>query len=256
MKKILIIEDEDLAAKRLIQILKRLMPDSEISGPLESISESVRYLSSGNVPNLIFLDIQLADGLSFDIFQKVNILSPVIFTTAFDEYAIKAFELNSIDYLLKPIDEKKLKISLEKFKNVSQFYSTSPEFSSLKELLKTVQIHKENYKSRFLVSKGDALIPLTCDDIAYFLAEDKTVMLYTFDGKKYLINYTLDSLENQLNPSNFFRINRHCIVNLNSIHKVHNYFNYKLKVEVHPPLKEELIVSKSKSAEFKEWMNS
>jgi DNA-binding LytR/AlgR family response regulator len=256
MKKILIIEDEDLAAKRLMQIIKHLMPDSEIAGPLESVSQSVEYLTNNAAPDLIFLDVQLADGLSFNIFQNVNILSPVIFTTAFDEYSIKAFELNSIDYLLKPIDEKKLKISLDKFNNISKFYSSSPEFTSLKELLKTVSVSKENYKRRFLVTKGDSLIPLTCNDIAYILAEDKIVMLYTFDGKKYIINYTLDSLEDQLDPCDFFRINRHCILNSNSIHKVYNYFNYKLKVEVHPPLSEDLIVSKSRTTEFKEWMNS
>lgn len=255
MTRILIIEDEEIAAKRLIQLVKKLIPDSQIEGPLESVEQSVQYLSTNPAPDLLFLDIQLADGISFNIFQKVTVLSPVIFTTAYDEYAIKAFELNSIDYLLKPIDEAKLKASIGKFNNISKFYS-SADFLSLKNLLKSVHIQKEAYKNRFLVSKGDALIPVNCDEIAYFVAEDKLVLLYTCDGKKFIINYTLDSLESQLNPAKFFRINRHCIVNSKSIQKVHNYFNYKLKVEVHPPSTEELIVSKSRTTEFKEWMNS
>lgn len=254
MKSILVIEDEEIAAKRLIQLIEKLMPNAEIYGPIESVVQGVEYLSTNQSPDLIFLDIQLADGLSFNIFQQVNILAPVIFTTAFNEYAIKAFELNSIDYLLKPIDENKLRLALEKFENISGFYH-STEISSFKELLKTIHTHKSNYKSRFLVSKADSLFPINSDDVAYILAEDKLVLLYTKDGKKFIINYTLEALEEQLDPKNFFRINRHCIVNSGSILKVHNYFNYKLKIEVLPPVSEELIVAKSRTSEFKEWLN-
>lgn len=255
MKKILVIEDEDIAAARLLQILRKLMPDAEIDGPLESISQSVNYLTTKPAPDLIFLDIQLADGISFSIFNEVKILSPVIFTTAFDEFAIRAFEINCIDYLLKPIDEHKLKTSIDKFNSLSGYYKQSENLDYFKELANLIHV-KSPYKNRFLINKGNSLIPLSIDEVAYFLAEDKIVLLYTCDGKRYVINYTLDALETQLNPSNFFRINRHCILSSKAIVKVHNYFNYKLKIEVLPPAADELILSKSRSAEFKDWMNS
>ncbi len=256
MKKILVIEDEDIAAKRLINIIKRLMPNSEISGPLDSISGSISYLSNNPPPDLLFLDIHLADGMSFEIFEHVKIPSPIIFTTAFDEFAIKAFELNSIDYLLKPIDKKKLAASIVKYNSINKYYSQSDEMLQLKSIILSLNANSSKYKSRFLVSKGDLLFPIQTDTIAYFIAEDKVVQLYTSDNKKYIINYTLDSLEEKLDPEYFFRINRHCIISLKSVHKVHNYFNYKLKIEVIPPSSEELIVSKSRTTEFKQWMNN
>lgn len=255
MKRILIIEDEEIAAARLMQMVARLIPDAVFDGPLESVSQSVSYLRSNSAPDLIFLDIQLADGLSFNIFQQVKVLSPVIFTTAFDEYAIRAFELNSIDYLLKPIDNQKLAASINKYSSISQFYSFGNDKMYF-EILKTMSSNQNSYKKRFLVSKGDVLVPLSVDEIAYFLAEDKLVFLYTVDGRKYIVNYSLDALETQLDPQQFFRVNRHCILNSISIVKVHSFFNYQLKVEVVPSISGELLVSRSRSANFKNWLGN
>lgn len=255
MNNILVIEDEDIAANRLIQMLRKLVPGASIYGPLESVTQSIEYLSTNLAPDLILLDIHLADGLSFNIFQQIKIPSPIIFTTAFDEYAIRAFELNSIDYLLKPIDINKLKNSIDKFNTLTRYFGSTAD-DTLKELITSIKTKRNAFKNRFLVSKGDALIPLTTEDIAYFIAEEKLVFLYTINAKKYIINYTLDALEAQLNPQHFFRINRQCILNSNCIIKVHNYFNYKLKIEVQPPVTEELIVSKSRTSEFKNWMNN
>jgi len=252
---VLIIEDEDIAAKRLISMLKKILPEIEILGPLESVSESIRFFTCNPQPDLIFLDVQLADGMSFEIFDTVQILSPVIFTTAYDEYAIKAFLVNSIDYLLKPISEEKLQMSIQKYIHIKDYYTSANDLNQLKEILKKLQKGKSSFKTRFLVTKGDTLIPVVMDEIAYFLAEDKIVQLITNDNKKYIINYTLDSLEENLDPDNFFRVNRHCIISLKSVRKIYNHFNYKLKLDLYPTCSGEVILSKSRTTEFKQWLN-
>jgi DNA-binding LytR/AlgR family response regulator len=253
MKKIVIIEDEEIAAGRLIKMVADLIPDASFLGPIDTISAAVEFLSTQPSPDLIFLDIQLADGLSFEIFRQVQVSSPVIFTTAFDEFAIRAFELNSIDYLLKPIEKPKLKASIEKFQTVSEYYQSGRD-KTLQEVIKNILPASPGFKRRFLVSRGDVLLPLGIEEIVCFMAEDKMVMLYTRDGKKYLVNYTLDALENQLDPADFFRINRFCIIHSQAIVKVHSFFNYKLKVELHPHVSDDLVVSRSRSMAFKTWL--
>jgi len=252
--KVLIIEDEDLAAKRLAKLLKELMPDIDVSGPIDTIESSVKHLQSGAQYDLIFLDIQLADGKSFLIFDKVKIDVPVIFTTAYDQYAIRAFELNCIDYLLKPINTEKLHNAIDKFKKIMDFYSKSDVNKDLMEMVRSLQV-QTLFKSRFLVNKGDTLIPISTNEIAYFYAEDKVVFLATLENKKYLINYTLEELEQKLNPKHFFRVNRQFLSSLASIRKVHNYFNYKLKLDLQPDSGIEVIVSKARTSDFKAWMN-
>jgi len=252
--KALIIEDEDLAAKRLVKLLKELEPELEVSGPIDTIEGAVKHFQSGVSYDLVFLDIQLADGKSFLIFDKVKIDVPIIFTTAYDEFAIKAFELNSIDYLLKPINIQKLRNALDKFKKIRDFYSKSGTNNDLLEMIRTLQMPTK-YKTRFLVNKGDTLIPISTQEIAYFFAEDKVVFLVTLENKKYLINYTLEDLEQKLDPTHFFRINRQFLISMSAVSKVHNYFNYKLKLDLRPESGLEVIVSKARTSDFRSWMN-
>jgi two-component system, LytTR family, response regulator LytT len=254
--KALIIEDEDLAAHRLMQLLKEIEPGIEINGPIDSIKASVRHLMETQSYDIIFLDIQLADGKSFSIFEKVDVSVPIIFTTAYDEYAIKAFELNSIDYLLKPINIEKLRNSLDKFYKICKFYEKSNTSKGLLELLRTFQIQPaQAYKTRFLINKGDMLVPITTSEIAYFYAEDKALFIVTTYHKKHLINFTLEQLEQKLDPQQFFRVNRQVISSIGAIRTVHNYFNYKLKLDLQPEPGIEVIVSKARTGDFKIWMN-
>ncbi len=253
--KVLIVEDENFAAERLQLLLKEIIPDIEIYGAIDSVQGVIQHLKANPAYDLLFLDIQLADGKSFTIFEKVNVTIPVIFTTAYDEYAIKAFEVNSIDYLLKPINKEKLVASIEKFNKIKSHYAQSP--IDYNELLQKLTSDKpQQFKTRFLVSRGDSLIPISSTDIAYCLAEEKVVFLVTNDNKRYIINHTLEELETRLNPAAFFRINRQFIVAFSAIQKVHNYFNYKLKLDIVPDPRTEVIVSKTRTAEFKQWMNS
>jgi DNA-binding LytR/AlgR family response regulator len=256
MIKALIIEDEDLAATRLINLLKQIEPDIVIEGPIDSVKQAVNYLQHNKQPDLLFLDIQLADSKSFAIFDQVKVDAPIIFTTAYDEFAIKAFELNSIDYLLKPINREKLESSIEKFKKLREYYNNENFNGQLKSLLSSIKAHTEDtYKTRFLVNKGDELLPITTNQTAYFYAEDKAVFLVTKENKKYLISFSLEDLEQKLDPKIFFRVNRQFICSIEAIFKVHNYFNYRLKLELRPMTEMEVIVSKSRTADFKGWMN-
>jgi two-component system, LytTR family, response regulator LytT len=253
--KALIIEDEDLAAQRLIRMLKEIQPDMELFGPLDSIDATLKHLQENNQYDLLILDIQLADGKSFSIFTKIKIQTPIIFTTAYDEYAIKAFELNSIDYLLKPIKKEKLASSLEKYNTLKEYYKQNP-FNEFTNLIKNLTLGKQQlYKTRFLVNGGNSLIPVMTDQIAYFFADDKVVFMVTKENKRFLINHTIEDLEEKLNPQEFYRVNRQFIVSISSIIKIHNYFNYKLKLDVTPNSNIEIIVSKARVGNFKDWMN-
>jgi DNA-binding LytR/AlgR family response regulator len=206
MIKALVIEDEDLAANRLFSLLQQIEPDIEIAGPIDSVEQAILYLQKSQ-PDLLFLDIQLADGKSFSIFDRVKVNVPIIFTTAYDEYAIKAFELNSIDYLLKPVSLEKLRVALDKFKKISAYYQHDNINGPLNSLLQSIKLQAEpTYKTRFLVNKGDTLLPVTVEETAYFYAEDKAVFMVTSDNKKYLINYSLEELEEKLNPKLFFKL--------------------------------------------------
>ena len=253
--KALIIEDEQHAAQRLINLLQETGREIEILETLDSIESSIKWLNENEDPDVIFLDIQLADGLSFAIFDQVDVKSPVIFATAYDEYAIKAFEINSIDYLLKPIKLERLEASLEKLEKLRPGLTPTQITTQLQNMI--VDYHEKNktYRSRFLVNKADGMIPIATEDIAFLYTEDKVVFLITRDNRRFMLNYSLDQLEKQLNPTSFFRVNRQFIVAMRSIHKIHNYFNYKLKIELAPVSEQEVIVSRQKVAEFKEWLD-
>ncbi|NVO20557.1 MAG: response regulator transcription factor [Bacteroidetes bacterium] len=254
--KVLIIEDEEHAANRLQKLLTEEIPDIQIEGPLDTVKKAIQHLEKNQDYDLLFLDIQLADGKSFSIFERIKLNIPIIFTTAFDEYAIKAFDLNSIDYLLKPIQRAKLKISLKKFRKLEDYYGKSPELSQISEILSALkQTSEVPYQSRFLLSKGDSLLPVGISEIAYFYAEDKVVFVVLNDQSRIIFNSSLDEIEKKVDPKLFFRVNRQFLISVKAIKKVHFYFNYKLKLELNPVSEEEVIVSRLRAADFKAWMN-
>jgi two-component system response regulator LytT len=246
----LIIEDEEHAALRLEKLLKSIDPEIQIVDKLESIGSAVKWFKENPQPDLVMLDIQLADGQSFEIFKKVKIESFVIFTTAFDEYAIKAFELNSIDYLLKPIKKEKLALSLSKYRNLR---SMKQEFD-FSGLLQALENKKQNFKRRFAISAGSKISSVETTSVAYFYSMEKNTFLGSFEGKEYPLDYSLDKLENMLDPDIFFRINRQYIININVIIKIHILSKSRLELEI-KAYKERMSVSSARAHEFREWID-
>lgn len=250
MTKVLIIEDEPLAAKRLKKLLLEIRPDVEILDVLDSIAESVPWLQE-NEADLIFLDIHLADGNSFQLLEQVEIDTPIIFATAYDQYAIQAFKHNSIDYLLKPIEQEDLVKSLEKFEK-SQIPATKLDWEQLRKAL-SPQGH--SYQQRFIVMVGEKIKSVRIEDIAYFFGQKKYVFLVTKDNRNYIVDYTLGKLEELLNPKDFFRINRQFIIKYDAIQNMYAYSKSRIRIELDPPAELEAIVSIDKSRVFKEWLN-
>lgn len=246
--KVLIIEDEKIAADYLAKRILHYDATIEILAILESVSASVKWLSVNNA-DLIFCDIHLADDLSFKIFEQIQVITPIIFTTAYDQYAIRAFKLNSIDYLLKPINEQELFNSLEKFRRANVY---SPiDLQAIKHLLNI----SSAYKERFLVNTGQRLKSVSIHEIAYFLADQKIVWLVTNDNQRFIMDQTLDKLERILEPKLFFRINRQFIIGLHSIQSIIAYSKSRVKIELKPACDKEAIVSFERSSAFKEWLN-
>jgi len=249
---VLIIEDERFAADKLEQMLKEIDPSIKILAKLGSIKESVKWLFR-NSADLIFLDIQLSDGISFSIFEQVSINTPVIFTTAYDEFAIKAFQLNSISYLLKPIRRNDLAESIQKFRSLKSALSIDFEM-----LLAGIQGKETDYKKRFLIQIGDKIRKVEVMEVAYFYVLDKGVYLRTFQGNSYSVEFTLDKLETILNPQVFFRVNRKYLVNMESIANMVAYSRSRIKLELKPKADDadDTIVSIDRSADFRKWLNS
>ena len=249
---ILIVEDETVAADRLESALLQIDQSFNIVAKIGSVKESVRWLLSHQV-DLIFLDIQLSDGLSFSIFDKVRITTPVIFTTAYDQYAIKAFELNSIGYLLKPIRKKELQDSLEKLRTIQSAFSVNIE-----SFISAYNDQKHSYKKRFLFFLGENLKKVETQEIAYFYILEKGVFAKTFSNKTYPVDLTLDALEDELDPSKFFRINRQYLVNIEAIDQMVAWSRTRIKLMLTPdPVKNsDTIVSISRSTDFKKWLDS
>ncbi|MCF0054236.1 LytTR family DNA-binding domain-containing protein [Dyadobacter sp. CY356] len=247
--RILIIEDENMAARRLIKLINDSIPDCEIFGNLDTVTSAVDWLNHNPQPDLIFLDIQLADGISFEIFEHVKVTSPIIFCTAFDQYAIKAFKLNSIDYLLKPVDPDELKNALDKFQSGRK----APEITldQIRVLLQPVQ---KVYKNRFLVKTGERIQTIAIDEIGTFYSEDKVTFLMTRQGKKFIIDYTLDEVENLLDPELFFRLNRKYISSVGAIKGVFTYSNSRLKILLENSSDNDILISREKMAAFKSWL--
>lgn len=249
--KVIIIEDETPAANRLSTLLQSHDASIDIVQKLDSIESSVRYLENAENIDLIFMDIQLADGLSFEIFNQVVVSIPVIFTTAFDQYTLKAFKVNSIDYLLKPIDEAELHQSLEKYQQL--FQKKENNFSE--RMMKLLQdINTVKYKERLLIKRGQQLSYLKTENTAHCFADGKLCYAVDFNGTRYLLENNLSQLEEQLQPNNFFRINRNLLVNIEAVKKVHTWLGGRLKIEIAPTTNVETIVSRERVNGFKDWL--
>lgn len=251
MTEVIIIEDEKPAARRLQRMLKKL--DLEVNTMLHSVNEGIAWFKENPEPDLVFLDIQLSDGISFEIFENVKINSAVIFTTAYDEYALKAFKLNSVDYLLKPIDEEELANAVAKFKE--NYLNNSPQidFNAFRKILETG--NKPDYKTRFTIQVGQHLKIIPANEICCFYSENKASYLTTTSGRNYPVDVSLENLEKELNPEKFFRINRKSIVNIDCIEDIISYTNSRLEIKVKAFNEFQLIVSRERVRDFKKWIS-
>ena len=248
---VIIIEDEKPSARRLQRMLNALQVDTEIM--LHSVEESIEWFQNNEHPDLIFLDIQLSDGLSFEIFEAIEINSAIIFTTAYDEYALQAFKLNSIDYLLKPIDDDELDKAVNKYKDRSvEKKSVTLDFNDIKKLL--VNPIDREYKKRFSIKVGQHLKLINIEDIECFYSENKGTYLYTTEGRNYLLDTTLEQLEDELEPQTFFRINRKFFVNINAIKDMVSYTNSRLQIKLNTYNDQDVIVARERVKDFKAWL--
>lgn len=251
--KIVIIEDEELAARRLEGMINAYDSSIEVMAKLESIEEALEWFGSNPEPDLIFLDIHLEDGLSFEIFEKIRIKSPIIFTTAFDEFAIKAFKLKSIDYLLKPITQQDLDKAIMKYQDWSESMKSVVDVSELYDLICS---RTHQYKTRFSFPVGQKMKMIPVEDISYFYSGSGMTFIVTHDKMEYPVDYSLDKLKDELDPKTFFRINRQYFISTGSISNVHIFPKSHLKLELNPPAHEEVFVSIDKVTQFKTWLDS
>lgn len=251
MIKVIIIEDEKPAARRLQRMVSSL--GLEVQTLLHSVSESIEWLKTNTHPDLIFLDIQLSDGLSFEIFEQVTSKSPIIFTTAYDEYALQAFKLNSVDYILKPIDEEELEAAVKKFSDRHK-PAQSLDMEQLKSLL-VPQNSQKNYKNRFTAQVGQHLKLVDSNDIACFYSENKASYMHCFSGRNYPVDIPLELLEDQLDPEKFYRVNRKCILNINAIKDIITFTNSRLEIKIENFQEFQVIVSRERVRDFKAWLN-
>ncbi len=248
---IIIIEDEKPSARYLKRMLANI--DIEVNAMLHSVEESIAWFQANTHPDLIFLDIQLSDGLSFEIFENIDIKSAIIFTTAYDEYALQAFKLNSIDYLLKPIDNEDLETAVNKYKErVSEKKNVSIDFNDIKKIL--VNQQEDVYKKRFTVKVGQHLKMISINDIECFYSENKGTYIHTSEGRDYLIDLTLEQLEKELEPQTFFRVNRKFYININAIKDMISYTNSRLQIKLKSYTAQEVIVSRERVRDFKDWL--
>lgn len=251
MTNVLLIEDEPLAAQKLERLLKELRPELTVLKVLPSVRQAVAWLDENPSPDLIFSDIRIQDGLSFEIFRRVEVSCPVIFTTAYDQYAIEAFEVNSVDYLLKPVTKKALKNSFEK---VEQMRSAFQVQQNIQQLARQMEAGRAEYKNRFLVKVGQRIRTVKTTEIAYFYSEDKVTFLRTADNTRYPVDYTLEEITEMLDPQLFFRANRQFLIHIEAVHEVHPYFKGRVKLSLLPDPETEVVVSSGKTPLFKEWL--
>ena len=249
MMKYLLVEDERFAYEEIKRMMQALRADYQMIGWAESVEQAVGFLKQGNI-DLMIVDIRLSDGISFEIFEQCPIEIPVIFTTAYDEYALKAFKVNSIDYLLKPIDEKELDAALCKFERRNYLNCTMPEYKKLEETYLS-----NNKKNRFLIQIGDSFQYVETADIAFFYSEEKYIYLHLFSNRRYIINYSLEQLECMLDRNMFFRVSRNCVANIKSIQKSSKYFGSRLKLYFLPECPHEVLVSRNRVSDFLNWID-
>lgn len=248
--KVWILEDEELAGQKLARLIRKILPEAEVGEPMESIREGAKAFGTDQ-PDLLLADIHLSDGLSFQLFDEVNVTCPVIFTTAFDQYALKAFELMSVDYLLKPISEDGLRRAIDK---LDRFRNVSDDAGKLLETLRELQSGGSTYQQRFLVPEGQHLKTIRANEVAHFMGDGKFTFLIDRSGREYLIENNLSQLEERLDPKFFFRLNRAIIAHVDSIRRVHPYGLSRLMVDLDPPSKKEASVSAERSRSFKDWL--
>ena len=249
---VLIIEDEPQAAQRLEKLVKEHEPAAVIVNKIDSVKRSVEWLAV-NTPDLIFMDIQLADGISFQIFEQCAVKSPVIFTTAYDAYALKAFKVNSIDYILKPVDKDELKAALVKFKSLIR---QEPETKTLLDNIgQAVQMLTKRYKTRFMIKVGEHIRTVEIDQILFFFSQEKTTFCVTTDGRNFILDYTLEQLEEMTDPARFFRINRKYLIASNAIQDIITYTNSRLRLVIKNSTDNDIVVARERVQEFKDWLD-
>lgn len=248
---VLIFEDEKPTAKRLSGLLAKIDKSINIVGTIGTVVEGIKWYNENPMPDLVFQDILLSDGNCFDIFNNVEVTAPVIFTTAFSEYAIRSFQVNSIDYIIKPYDINDLKSALEKFNRLKGVL-VPPEKNLLEEILKKNAFVP---KKRFLIKLGDNYVPVHSDDIAYLVSDEGLTFATLFNKEKHIVNYAIADLSKQMDPATFFQVNRKMIVNVNSVEKISSWFNSRLKLTLNPRCGEDAVVSRERTSGFKEWMD-
>jgi DNA-binding LytR/AlgR family response regulator len=253
LDRILIIEDEPEAVDRLRKLVTALLPQSAVVAALDSVSASVKWLNANPAPDLIFMDIQLADALSFEIFSAVDVQSPVIFTTAYNEYALKAFKVNSIDYILKPLDEDEVRAAIKKLEALRG--QTPSQEKMLESITMAMQSLTKRYRERFVLRIGEHLKSVEVDDILFFFSLDKASFAQTNDGRKHILDFTMDQLEAVLDPNKFFRINRKYIVSVRSIHDMISHVNSRLRLVLKSSDDADIIVARERVQEFKDWLD-
>jgi DNA-binding LytR/AlgR family response regulator len=252
MIKILMLEDEEPAAKRLQKLIKESEPEGEVLAVIDSIAQAKIWLQQNPVPDLMLVDIHLADGISLELFQQTEIQCPLIFTTAYDEYALQAFKLNSVDYLLKPVKKNELHDAIEKYKRQKAKEHPPVDVS---KLLESMQQPLHQYRDRFVIRYGEHIKTVETKDVSYFYTESRANFLVTAEGKRYVLDFNLDQLERMLNPKTFFRINRQFIVSLQSIDEMTAWTKARVFIKLKPANKQETIVSTERSPEFKKWLS-
>lgn len=252
--KVVIVEDEPNAAQRLSKLIRELDPSSEILTTIDSVKRAVAWFKSNPSPDLIFMDIQLGDGLSFEIFEQVKLTAPVIFTTAYDAYALKAFKVNSVDYLLKPVDKEELSNALKKYRSVSS-RPTAPTDELLNNIGQAVQMLTRKYKTRFVIKVGEHLKTVEVSQIRYLFSQDKTTFCATDEARNLIVDYTLEQLEEMLDPDEFFRINRKYLVRSSAIKDMISYTNSRLKLILKGSDDDDVIVARERVQDFKDWLD-
>lgn len=250
---ILIIEDETQAAQRLEKLVGELLPQSRVVGKIDTVRKAVQWFKSNPVPALTLMDIQLADGISFQIFEQCEVKCPVIFTTAYDEYALKAFKVNSIDYILKPVDKDELRQALEKFRNLVRGEPETKAF--MENVSEAIRMLTRKYKTRFVIKVGEHLKTVETDSISYFFSQDKATFCCTTDNRTLILDFTLEQLQEMVDPEKFFRINRKYLVSATAISDIISYTNSRLRLILRHSADNDIIVSRERVQEFREWLD-
>jgi len=251
---VLIVEDEPYAQKELKRLLNNSGHDIHVVNCIDSVEDAINWINNNPEPDIMFFDIQLSDGLSFEIFNHIKTKTPIIFTTAFDEYAIQAFKVNSIDYLLKPVKQHELNAALDKFISLTANEKVESSGLNIKQIEKLLEINKPRFKSRFITRIGDQIKHIGINEIAYFKAEDNEVLIITETNKRFFIDYSLEQLNSMLDPDKFFRANRTYIINISSINKISKYFNSRIHLELNPVTEENVLISRVKVPDFLNWI--